>query len=95
MATTKQAEIAQHLVDNLGGAQLIGAAMKNFPDAEMLQEKGVQAIFVMAGFKGIQNSIKAASGLSSLGIALERFPESKTIQELGSAAMKRLLEAGR
>ena len=95
LASTNQAEVAQHLVDNLGGAQLVGAAMKKFPDSEIVQEKGVHAIYVMSGFKGIQHSIKVASGLSSLGMALERFPESKTIEEFGSAAMKRLLESGR
>jgi len=95
ITATKKPEVVEHLVGNLAGAQLIGAAMRTFPDLEKLQEKGVFAICVLSGFRNVQGAIKAASGLSALGIALESFPENKIIQEQGSTAMKRLLEAGK
>ena len=91
-AATQPVAMVELIVNRLHGAQLIGAAMKAFPDLEKLQEKGVQAIFVFSDFASIQGALKAASGLSILGAALENFPRNKVIQEKGSAAMKYLLE---
>ena len=93
--SSKSSDQADHIVNKLEGAHLIGAVMKAFPSFEELQEKACYALFYFSVYRGVQASIKRAAGLSALGVALENFPNNNAIQEHGCATMKRLLEAGR